>query len=252
MRDEPIPIGETFNRLTVVGPAPSRGGARWQCRCVCGNELSVRRRFVLSGGTQSCGCLRDEKSRARRLKHDKSGTREYRSWAAAKTRCYNPRQRAWPDYGGRGITMCDDWRNSFEAFLRDMGPCPEGHSIDRIDVNGNYEPGNCRWAPDEIQANNKTNNRILELNGERHTVQEWARIKGVPRERINARLKRGWTVADALTVEGDATRHRYITHGAATLPLKEWARRSGLSKETIAYRLKTGWSVERALTTPVR
>lgn len=195
--------GFTFGRLKVLERAPRepRFGklAAWLCECECGNVVAVKGMSLRNGDTRSCGCLHRQKCRERRLKHDRSNTREYRSWAAAKTRCYNPRQSHWPHYGGRGITMCAEWSADFRAFLRDMGPCPEGYSLDRIDVNGNYEPGNCRWASPIQQANNARHVPRISFRGESHSVSEWARILGIPRERLKMRLQRGWTPERALT-----------------------------------------------------
>ena len=137
--------------------------------------------------------------KARFTTHGRYGTPEYRSWIAAKNRCYNPRNSDWSDYGGRGITMCDEWRDDFAAFLRDMGPRPSGRSIDRIDHNGPYAPGNCRWATTDQQANNQRSNIGLNFGGKTHTLAEWARITGIPRGALEQRVSAGWTTERTLT-----------------------------------------------------
>jgi hypothetical protein len=166
--------GQRFGHLVVVKRAEndSAGRAKWLCRCVCGADIEAAGYNLAQGHYTSCGC-----QRGRAIIHGKSKTREHNSWCAMRTRCLDPMTRSWKDYGGRGITICDRWLESFEAFLADMGPRPEGTSIDRIDNDGNYEPGNCRWATREEQDNNRSrrSRRITSTAG----VQA-ARISAMP------------------------------------------------------------------------
>lgn len=152
--------GKTFGRLVVIERAANRGKEPgWLCQCVCGNQRIVRSSSLKSGMTTSCVCYRKELLTKRNLKHSHSHrgrlTPEYRSWIAAKDRCFNPKRRRFKDYGGRGITMCQKWRDSFEAFLAHIGPRSPGLTLDRVDNNKNYEPGSVRWATPKEQRNNR-------------------------------------------------------------------------------------------------
>lgn len=156
--------GGVFGRLTVLRRAKRRGThSYWLVSCVCGQQKEVRQQLLTGGRTQSCGCLHRERvreARARGARHGHTAggsiSAEYTAWQAMKTRCYNVNQKSWADYGGRGIEVCDRWLESFENFLADVGerPSPE-HSLDRIDVNGDYEPDNVRWSTYREQARNR-------------------------------------------------------------------------------------------------
>jgi hypothetical protein len=154
-------IARQFGRWTVLRPEGRRGTRReayWHCRCDCGTERVVREENLRGGRSQSCGCLHRELMAALRRTHGHSvnPSPEYKSWEAMKDRCCNPNNTSYRHYGGRGITICEQWRNSFEAFYATVGPRPSStHSIDRINNDGNYEPGNVRWATRIQQANNK-------------------------------------------------------------------------------------------------
>lgn len=203
-------IGKTFGRLVVIGaarpyvyPVSTRAVRQWGCRCDCGNITIVRESFLVCGHTTSCGCLHGEHLVRMNSSHGHtrggSVSREYNSWANAKNRCYNEACPCYADYGGRGIRMADEWVNDFSAFLQYVGPAPKGTTLDRVDVDGHYAPGNVRWATKKEQARNRRSNRILTVNGVRRTVTEWSEISGIGRSTISARIARGLSAEDALS-----------------------------------------------------
>lgn len=149
--------GDRFGRLTVVTRADNtpHGKAQWLCRCDCGTERVFRAAQLAEGRTGSCGCYRRERASGLNRSHGRRMAPEYKSWRAMKDRCLNEGHVAYLRYGGRGIQIHPAWRGSFAAFYADMGPRPEGTTLDRVNANGHYEPGNCRWASLHTQAGNK-------------------------------------------------------------------------------------------------
>ena len=148
-------IGSKYNRLTVIGEAgrDKHGRAKWLCLCDCGTETTAVGNCLRSGHKRSCGCYR--------IKHGLEKHPLYGTWSNMKQRCYNPNTPRYAHYGGRGITVCNEWRDSFPQFLSDMGERPEGTSLDRIDVNGDYTPDNCRWATKiEQNLNRRANYQV--------------------------------------------------------------------------------------------
>lgn len=190
----PIDVtGEVFGRLTVVDRAANVGSrAAWNCRCDCGGLIVAVGKALRNGHTKSCGCLSRSGDQSRTHGQAHKRTKAYTSWSAARTRAFNSNVAQFADYGGRGIVMCDEWRDSFEAFFRDMGPCPVGFSLDRRDNDRGYEPGNCRWADRKQQNRNTRATRTLTVNGEARCMAEWAEIAGLPVGAIFQRLVRGW------------------------------------------------------------
>lgn len=187
--------------------------------------------------------------------HGMTESKEYFAWVHMKGRCNNPKNEKYPNYGGRGIKVCDRWESSFESFLSDMGEAPtKKHTIDRIDVNGDYCPDNCRWATFKEQSLNKTNSVRLQFRGETKTLSEWCDELDLPRPAVEARISRGWTIEKALTKKVETpskTGARFITFRGKTQRLAEWAREVGIHEATIATRIDNlGWSIQAALTTP--
>lgn len=186
-----VVIGNKYGLWTVIGPLQ---GIKVLCRCVCGKEKQVVTYNLLSGKSTSCGCAIQGQ-----VSHGLSDTEEYQIWKAMKARCHNPNHKNYPDYGGRGIAVCRRWKDSFPSFLEDMGKRPSpSHSIDRIDPNGDYEPGNCRWATQIEQTRNTRRSKTLTIDGETKTVAEWSEETGIPAFRIYKRLAAGRSGRDAL------------------------------------------------------
>lgn len=192
--------GQRFGRLTVLYRAPgkprSNGKYRtmWHCRCDCGNELDINGDSLKKGVSQSCGCYRKEVNRERLATHGQTDTRLYGIWLAMKRRCDLPTVHAYKDYGGRGISVCQEWQENFEAFYEwsyNHGYA-ENLSIDRIDNDGNYEPSNCQWVDNVAQANNRRTNRLVTINGETHNITQWAQILNKSPKLIFGRIYAGW------------------------------------------------------------
>lgn len=207
--DETSLIGKRFGRLVVLRFVSDdhHKNSKWLCRCDCGNETIVYRYSLVTGNTKSCGCWKKEKAILDNTTHGHYHSRLYKIWRGMKNRCYNPKVRSYADYGSKGIIICQEWNDSFEAFYNwamssgydEDAPFMEC-TIDRIDVNGNYEPSNCRWVDKKIQANNKSNNFYITFNNQRKTACEWSDIYGVPSKTIKRRIKDGWNVETALTL----------------------------------------------------
>lgn len=198
--------GKRYGRIVVIRLIESRprGLSLWLCRCNCGTVLNLTSKRLSNKAIESCGCKKIEVVSAlkNRLTHGMVGTPEYRSWQHMKERCLNKKSKSYPAYGGRGIKICQEWIDSFEAFLKSVGNRPSTrHSIDRFpDNNGNYEPGNVRWATASEQARNRRTNNIIELNGQQKTLAEWSESTGISVYTIMSRLYQSkWSVEKSLT-----------------------------------------------------
>jgi hypothetical protein len=198
-------LGAVFTRLTVISLAgkDSRGKQKWNCLCSCGKQVVARTDHLDNCRVLSCGCFSRERIIQQTFKHGLKRTTEYYIWSAMIERCYNPNSNRYSDYGGRGITVCDEWRSDFRKFLAYMGKRPLKHSIDRIDNNGNYEPGNCRWATAKEQGRNTRKTIMISFDGERLPLSDWAERLGIRAAAVHRRMKKGLSAEDALklTVE---------------------------------------------------
>lgn len=197
--------GRRFNRLTAVAYSHTAKGkyklAYWHCVCDCGAKVVVSGAQLRKGGTKSCGCLQREKVGLLHRTHGLSRLHEYKVWGNMIQRCTNPKDTGWRFYGARGVTVCDRWLKSFEAFFADMGKRPSKDlSIDRIRSTGAYEPGNCRWTTRKVQNRNTRSNRLITYNGRTQTLADWADETGLPYGLIRSRIGRlGWSLERALT-----------------------------------------------------
>lgn len=196
--------GDVFRYLTVVSRHPSKSYS-WICRCVCGVLKTIRKDSLYRGATLSCGCRKGEMVSKRLTRHGCSKStkstksREYTTWECIKARCLNENNHSYHRYGGRGITICDRWKDSFESFLADMGARPSGHSIDRINNDGNYEPGNCKWSTRQEQQGNRCTSHLITWQGETHCAAWWERKLGMKPTNLTSRLYNGWTLERAIT-----------------------------------------------------
>lgn len=201
--------GKKFERLTVIKRVENSksGQTRWLCRCDCGNETIVWGGHLRSGHTRSCGCINKEvcAKLPHNAKHGLHETRLYRIWNGIKNRTnLNNKKPLYKNYSGRGITICEEWQEFLPFYNWAMqNGYKDNLTIDRIDVNGNYEPTNCRWATYKEQQNNRRNNVFLEYNGERHTLAEWEEKLNMNRGLLKNRIKNGWNVERALTYGRD-------------------------------------------------
>lgn len=195
--------GKRFSRLVVqrqdgVKRFPCGSSVTtWLCACDCGNHVTVLGPALKSGNTKSCGCLRGQSNITHGQARHETRPKEYRIWQAMLNRCRNSSVPSYERYGGRGINVCSRWAK-FENFIADMGDCPEGCSIDRIDNDGDYCPDNCTWSTRTEQARNKYNNRVIEFQGQSKLLCEWAEGLGMDQSSLRERLDK-WPLERALT-----------------------------------------------------
>ena len=247
--------GKRFGRLTVIERAPSVGcNTMWHCVCDCGNKTIKQSSCLRKGETMSCGCLYKETH----YKHGKTGTRLYHVWRDMIARCRYPSVPCYPTYGGRGIKVCDEWQ-SFDSFYKwALGNgydenAPSGDcTIDRIDVNGNYEPSNCRWVNRIVQQSNTTKNRLIAMDGKTQTLAQWSREYDIKPQTVMQRISVGWDWPNAIKTKPRPTRPKRNQNTASfngeTKTVSDWAKYFGVGHRTIARRLANGKQVDGSRT----
>lgn len=249
-------VGLRFGKLTVLDYAYSKNcRTYWKCKCDCGNEKIALGKNLMNKNILSCGCMK-----GKHTKHNLSETPLYNVWEKIKIRCYNKNSTVYKNYGGRGIIVCDDWRNNFQAFYDwaiangyKEEKLPSGrnkYQIDRIDVNGNYEPLNCRWVTPKEQQRNRRNNKIIDYKGEKKTFAEICEENNLDYNFVANRLRRGKSILEALADKKDC--RKYYNYNGILLTAKEISLINGISVSTINARFALGWSVEKVINTKLR
>jgi len=231
-------VGNKHGRLTVLSLADKKmsGGKfriAYNCLCDCGKETVVLGECLRAGASKSCGCIGVEHIKMVNYIDGRSKTKEYRAWSKLFDKCYNSKDHKYYIYGKRGIKVCQRWK-SFDNFLADMGKAPTPkHSIDRIDVNGDYEPSNCRWATIKEQANNKTTNVFVTYNGETKTLVQWAEHFNVKYKYLHQLHRRdGKTFEEAIEFASKDNRNIiYLTYNGETKTLIDWTKKYGFNTD---------------------
>lgn len=243
--------GLTFGRLTILGYVGSNGNnSQWLCQCNCENKTYKVVPANQLKGNKSCGCISKEISENSK----KFGVNHplYSIWLGIKQRCFNPKAKHYLRYGGRGITVCNKWVNSFESFVKDVGPRPTlEHSLDRYtDQNGNYEPGNTRWATKKEQSRNMSNNHLITHNNKTQCISAWAEELNMRPDVLQHRVYTlGWSWAKALDTSVKFQHSGIFTYKGESKPLKELSKAKGVPYKTVRDRINKGWTIERALET---
>lgn len=252
-------IGQTFGRLTIISLEYSKQRYKkgkksgfehyYLCKCECGNNIVTSKRSLLQGSTKSCGCLQKENTSNVNKKHGMINTRLYHIWNGLRQRCNNIANKDYKNYGSRGIKVCEEWDNNFKSFYdwAINNKYKDDLTIDRIDVNGDYKPSNCRWVDYKTQANNRTDTIYIIHNNQTKTIQEWSNIYNLPVTTIKNRLRKGES-GDVLFRPKVVI--KTITFNNQTKTITEWAEQMNLSQSAIYHRLDRGWSIKDTLTIP--
>lgn len=243
--------GQRFGRLVVesFSHKDGHGAHHWKVVCDCGTRKTASK-TNLFGKTKSCGCLKRETNGSNLRTHGESGTRTHRIWKGMISRCYTPSASGFSNYGGRGIIVFQAWRDSYAAFLSDMGECPDGYSIERIDTNGHYVPENCKWIPRPQQARNTRRNRNA-VPGDMTPLVVSALGAPVEYNSVRQRLNRGWSATEALSLPRHTKRSaRKISANGQKKTIADWAITLGMDARSLRGRLESGWTEEDAVLTP--
>lgn len=248
-------LRQRFNRLVVSEEVKSdKPGRWWLCQCDCGNTKVASTSKLRGGEIKSCGCLLKERQSTwgdRIRKHGLTSTTEYIVWNNMKQRCYNTNLPIYPHYGGRGISVCERWLESFDNFLNDMGSRPGSeYSIGRIDNDGDYCPENCRWENLDQQKKNKRWTQYVTYKREEVKLIDLCEQMGVKRGIVYGRLKNGWSLEEALNTPLRDNTSSIIEIDGVSKPINEHLKDFGVKKGTYDYRIKKGWSPEKAIKTP--
>lgn len=251
--------GQTYGFLQAMefkGKTPNNQ-AIWLFRCLapdCGKVIELPAHQARHGNNKSCGCMTSAMKSKSKMKHGMSATSEYNSYKAMVRRCTNPQMRMYPRYGGRGIAVCGRWTgpDGVANFIADMGlkPTPK-HTIERLDNDGPYEPGNCVWATRKEQGINRSTTHLIKVGDTTLCQSDWDATKGASLNIVGDRIRRGWNPVDAVQLPV-AKYKNDLTHGGKTMSVNAWEDCVGLGHGTIRKRLKLGWSVEKAITEPSR
>lgn len=241
-----------FGKLVVIGRYESndkKDRYKWICRCDCGNsQLKINSyNNLVHGNTVSCGCHRSRILEESRIKHNLRYSREYKIWTGIKERCYNKNNKNYETYGARGITMDSEWKESFEAFYRDMGDCPSSsHTIDRKDNNLGYFKDNCRWATRKEQANNKTTNILFTINGVTKNLTQWSEHYGVDAGKVAIRISRGMKFENAVMFDKFSEETKLVFEGSETT-FGKLCKDRGINSRDFFTRLFRGLTISEAL-----
>lgn len=245
-------INKRFGRLTVVKERPdlkkeNSSNRIVECLCDCGLFKIVFLCNLKQGLTKSCGCLQKESSVGTNRTHGLTNTQEYNTWTKIKYRCYNKNGEYYSHYGGRGITVCDEWLNSFETFYRDMGPRPsDKYSIDRKNNDKGYSKDNCRWATQKEQQNNKSNNILYIYKNETKSLLDWCTTLDLNFSIIYQRIKKGMLFEVAILINS-VFKNNLLTLENSDKTLVEWCKDNNISFTLFKRRLYKGWTFKEAL-----
>jgi len=249
MEDKKIDLGGKFGDLTVIGRVSAaeakRSKPRWVCLCSCGEESLVCSYRLGKGLSTRCNsCAKKASGVSQRTATHYHSRKVHGAWSSMKNRCKNPNYNGYSNYGGRGISYCDRWE-SFDVFIEDMGEPPtKGHSLDRIDCNGNYSKENCRWADSVTQSNNRTNNVKFEFDGRERTLAQWASEYGIDYEVLRARYHRGLNAEKILFVGDLNPSYTYITPNGEFDSIPSVCKAHSIPKSTAFNRFKSAKAVE--------
>ena len=234
---------QKFGKLTVKGRHLNNthdNRIQWICNCECGGEKIARGDSLQDGRITSCGCNFEF--------HGMSFSPEYKIWDSMRQRCHNPNNKKYHLYGARGITVCEEWRNSFEAFYRDMGPKPTpNHSIDRRENDKGYSKENCRWVTQKEQNNNKGNNLNFTYQGKTQNLMQWSQELGFNYHNVKYRIHNGMLFEVAIQID-KIVKDSKLTLNGVTKSIQSWCKDNGVKFTTFRYRINSGWTFEEALT----